>query len=505
MDSVILIILDGWGIAPGWAGNAVFLARTPCFDELIKKFPHTQLSASGSAVGLSGDERGNSEAGHLNIGAGKIVHQDVNHISSLIQKGDFYQNPTLLGAIKHTKKYHSNLHLIGLLSDGGIHSHIDHLFALLNLCKKESVQNIYLHCFTDGRDTEPQKALSFIYSLERKIKELGIGTIATVSGRYYAMDRDKHWNRTERVYRAIAEGIGETEKSAASAVSQSYRVNITDEFIIPTVINPIRISDNDALIFFNVRGDRMRQLVLPFSDPNFNAFPVKKINNLCVVIFTWYGDYIPNTQYAFAPEKVENPLAAVLSENNLKQFHTAETEKYAHVTYFFNGGREEPFKNEDRIMIPSPKVPTYDLAPEMSVREVSSEIIYRIENMDYSFILANFANPDMVGHTGVLDAAVKAVEAVDRALYQTIVSAQKKGMYILVTADHGNAEQMVNPKTGETDTEHTKNPVPFILIPPTPKLYKLRTNGILADIAPTILEILNIPKPNSMTGTSLII
>lgn len=506
MKSLILIILDGWGVAPPWAGNAIFLAKTPYFDNLIKKFPHTTLSASGESVGLPGHERGNSEAGHLNIGAGKIVHQDVNHIFNLIKNGTFFKNPVIIDCIKHVKKFKSNLHLIGLVSDGGVHSHIDHLFSLLELCKKEGIKNVFVHAFTDGRDTEPQKALSYIYQLERKLKTLKIGKIATVSGRYYGMDRDKHWDRTERAYRAIAEGNGPLKKTAASAIAECYSKDLIDEFITPSVINPVGVKDGDGIIFFNVRGDRMRQLTLSFSEPNFNHFPVKKLKNLSIVTFTWYGDYIPNTKFAFPPEKVQTPLASVISKENLYQFHIAETEKYAHVTYFFNGGKEKPFAREERLMVPSPKVPTYDLDPKMSAKEVTEETIKRIKLQKYSFVLVNFANPDMVGHTGNLEATVKAVETVDKCLESLVKTACEFKMDVLITADHGNAEQMVNPKTGEIDTEHTNNPVPFIIIPHlNNQNYQLRENGILADIAPTILQLLEIKKPSEMTGKSLII
>jgi len=505
MESLILIILDGWGIAPPWAGNAIFLAKTPCFDSLLKKYPNTTLAASGEAVGLSGHEHGNSEAGHLNIGAGKVVHQDVSHISHLIKNGSFFKSQILRDVAEHIKKYHSNLHLLGLVSDGGIHSHISHLFALLKMFKNEGAKNIYIHAFTDGRDTAPQNALTYILRLEKYLKEIGVGKIASVSGRYYAMDRDKHWDRTEKAYRVIAEGIGPNAKNAATAIASNYRNGLIDEFIIPTVVLKVPILDNDAVVFFNVRGDRARQLTRAFCEPNFQYFKVKKFHNLPFVTFTWYGDYIPNTKFAFPPEEVKEPLAKVLSEKGLFQFHIAETEKYAHVTYFFNGGREKPFPNEDRIMIPSPKVKTYDLKPEMSASEVAEATINRLLLKKYSFVLVNFANPDMVGHTGNLKAAIKAIEAVDRAVEKVVREALNLKMYILISADHGNAEQMVNPKTGEIDTEHTTNPVPFILIRPDVVSSKLRKDGILADIAPTILNLLRIKKPKEMSGRSLIV
>jgi 2,3-bisphosphoglycerate-independent phosphoglycerate mutase len=500
---VVLIILDGWGIAPPWGGNALYFAKTPCYDQLIKKFPYTTLQASGEAVGLPGHERGNSEAGHLNIGAGKIVHQDVNHISKLITEGTFFKNEVLLNAINHVKKYHSKLHLLGLLSDGGIHSHINHLFALLDLCVQQGVDRLFIHVFTDGRDTEPQGALSYILKLERKLKEIKIGQIASVSGRYYAMDRDKRWDRTEKAYLAIASALGPSESQAPSAISRAYQKGLTDEFITPTVIKNPKVEDNDAIIFFNVRGDRARQLTLAFTDPKFKEFKTTKYKNLFFVTFTWYGEYIPNTQFAFSPEEVKQPLAKVLSDNKLNQFHIAETEKYAHVTYFFNGGREEPFWGEDRKMIPSPKVATYNLKPEMSAKEVADEVYKAISFKKYDFIVVNFANPDMVGHTGDLKAAIKAAETVDQQLKKLIDKIIEDKIIAMITADHGNIEQMVNPKTGEIDTEHTSNPVPFILVTPDSKPYQLRSDGKLANVAPTILEFLQIEKPKEMTEGGL--
>ena len=501
---VVLIILDGWGIAPPWGGNAIFLAKTPCFDNLWVHYPHTTLKASGEAVGLPGHERGNSEAGHLNIGAGKVVHQDVDHINNLIKDGSFFKNQVLLEAISHVKKNKSNLHLLGLVSDGGIHSHIDHLFSLLELCRGAGGDNIYIHVFTDGRDTGPQAALSHISKLQRKLKEIKIGQIATISGRYYAMDRDKRWDRTKRAYLAISSSVGQQEHQAVAAISKAYQKGLTDEFILPTVITKAPIKDNDAIIFFNVRGDRARQLTLAFSDPKFKEFQTKKYQNLFFVTFTWYGEYIKNTKFAFPPEEVKVPLAKVLADQDLAQFHLAETEKYAHVTYFFNGGKEFPFPKEDRKMIPSPKVATYDLKPEMSAESVSEEAKMKISSKKYQFILINFANPDMVGHTGNLKAAIKAVEVVDRQLEKVIEKVREKQMVAIVTADHGNIEQMVNPKNGEIDTEHTKNPVPFMLVNSYLKSPALRGEGILADIAPTILDLMKIKKPTEMTGESLI-
>jgi len=506
MNPVILLILDGWGIAPAWTGNAIFQAKTPNFNFLSKNMPFGTLLASGSAVGLPPDEPGNSEAGHLNLGAGRIVHQDVGHISRLIQEGSFFKNKVLLEAIAHVKKNHSRLHLLGLVSDGGVHSHIDHLFALLKLCQKENLKDVAIHVFTDGRDSSPYKALSYISQLQRKINELGVGFIATISGRYYAMDRDKRYLRTEKAYRAIAEGIGQAARTAVAAVSQAYRNGLSDEFIIPTVIKPTPVADHDAIIFFNVRGDRARQLTFAFCLPNFRAFRVKKLKDLFFVTFTWYGDYIPNTSFAFAPEKIEEPLARVLSEHGLTQFHIAETEKYAHVTYFFNGQREEPFPKEERLMIPSPKVATYDLKPEMSAEQVTDELIKRIISKKYTFILVNYANPDMVGHTGNLKAAIRAIEVVDKMLGKIVKKADETKSYLLVTADHGNAEQLVNPKTGEPDTEHTTNPVPFIFVPPSGVRsdYSVRKGGVLADVAPTVLQLLKINQPKTMTGKTLL-
>lgn len=506
MKPVILLILDGWGIAPAWTGNAIFQAKTPNFNFLSKNMPFGIIAASGTAVGLPPEEPGNSEAGHLNLGAGRVVHQDVGHISRLIEDGSFFKNKVLLKAISHVKTNRSRLHLLGLLSDGGVHSHISHLFALLKLCQKENLKDVAIHVFTDGRDSPPDKALSYLSQLQRKINELGVGFIATICGRYYAMDRDKRYLRTEKAYRAIAEGVGQGAKTAIAAVSQAYRSGLTDEFILPTVVKPAPVNDHDAIIFFNVRGDRARQLTFAFCLPNFRPFRVKKIKNLFFVTFTWYGDYIPNTSFAFSPEKIEEPLARVISEHDLAQFHIAETEKYAHVTYFFNGQREAPFPKEERLMIPSPKVATYDLKPEMSAEAVTNELLNRISSKKYAFILVNYANPDMVGHTGNLKAAIKAIEVVDKMLGRVVSKARETESYLLVTADHGNAEQLVNPKTGEPDTEHTTNPVPFILVPP-PSIqhhYSIRKGGVLADVAPTILQLLQINQPKMMTGNTLL-
>lgn len=504
-NKLILIILDGWGVGAPWAGNAIFLAKTPCFDNLNNHYPSTQLRASGEAVGLPPDERGNSEAGHLNLGAGKIVHQDVQHIFNLIKDGSFFKSSVLLRTFEYVRKNKSNLHLIGLISDGGIHSHIEHLFALLNLCKDQKIKNVYLHIFTDGRDTEPQAALSLLGKLNRKLKELKIGKIASVSGRYYAMDRDKHWERVKRAYNVVFGSDGIKANSAEQVITQAYKDGLTDEFVIPAIIKPgYPVKDGDGVIFFNVRGDRAFQLTQAIANPKFREFDRPKIKNLRVVTFTWYGDYIPNTEVAFSPEEVQSPLAKAISDHQLTQFHTAETEKYAHVTYFFNGGRKQPYPGEKRLLIPSPRVPTYDQKPEMSAKEVSNGVIKALKKQQHHFILVNFANPDMVGHTGNLKSAIVAITVVDRLLAEIIEGASKEDYTCLVTADHGNAEQMVNPKTGDIDTEHSCNPVPFIIKDEKLKKIQLNGRGVLADVAVTILEILKIEKPLQMSGKSLI-
>jgi 2,3-bisphosphoglycerate-independent phosphoglycerate mutase len=503
----ILVILDGWGIAPAWGGNAISMAQTPNFDKCWAGYVRTTLAASGEAVGLPGDEMGNSEVGHLNIGAGRVVKQDISLISSAIQNGTFFTNPILLQAMRNARQNNVGLHLMGLVSDGGVHSHINHLYALLQLAKQQGLKQVFIHAFTDGRDTDPMSALQFISRLDQKTKELGIGRIASVSGRYFAMDRDNRWDRTRLAYQAIAEGRGEISDSALKAISQSYAIGKLDEFISPVVITQNgqaigTIKNKDSVIFFNFRADRARQITQALVRKNFNGFQREVVfPNLFFVSMVPYiqEDWGLSIRAAFAPKNIRNTLAEVISKNNLKQVHVAETEKYAHVTYFFNGAMEKPFPGEDRKIIPSPRVRTYDQKPEMSAETVKNFVISKMGN--YDFILANFANCDMVGHTGNMPASISAVQEVDKCLGEIIAATEKIKGLTIVTADHGNVEEMIS-KTGSADTEHSTSNVPFILIDGGRKFQALH-QGILADIAPTILEIWGVPKPREMTGKSL--
>lgn len=512
METVILLILDGWGIAPAWGGNAISQARTPNFDQLWRQCPHAELKASGNEVGLPGHEAGNSEVGHLNIGAGRIVYQDISRISQSIKDGSFYNNPVILQAMDQVKKNQSSLHLVGLVSDGGVHSHTSHLFALLDFAKKESIKKVYIHVITDGRDSDPQSALIYVSRLNEEIAKVGLGEIATVCGRFYAMDRDHHWERTQLAYQAMAEGKGLPAESALSAISSSYTNGVTDEFIKPAVItknNQIiaKISDNDSVIFFNFRADRTRQLAKAFTDSDFKYFPRKKILNLYFVGFIPYeAEEDGKVKSAFNEQDIKNTLAEVINNQNLAQFHIAETEKYAHVTYFFNGGREQQFSKEDRMLIPSPRIATYDKAPAMSAPTITQKLIEKINSDKYTFVVANFANADMVGHSGDFKATVTACEIVDQCIGKIVEVVKKTNKILIVTADHGNADEILNAKTGQINTEHSKNDVPFILFDQSSDnhQYKIRSQGKLADIAPTILQILNISKPAEMTGKSLI-
>lgn len=514
-QKVILVILDGWGYAPSWGGNAVELAETPNFDNYWRKYPHTTLKAAEEAVGLPHHEPGNSEVGHLNIGSGQIVRQNLPGINAEIASGTFFSNPVLLEAIAAAEKNSSNLHLIGLLSDGGIHSHINHLFSLLSYCKEKKFNRVYIHMITDGRDTEPMQALHYLEILQEKIKELGVGHISSVIGRFYAMDREKHWEKISQVYNLLTLGSAPKAESAEKAISLSYRQNKFDEFITPTIIENhqpfVPISDNDSVIFFNFRADRTKELTTAFLKDKFYHFHRKKfLKNLYYATFAYYEEYedkLP-VKVIFRRSFNNSTLAKIISEKNLKQYHLAETTKYAHVTLFFNGEQDIKYPGETNQMVPSPKVATYDLKPEMSARRIADELT---ENMHkYDFTVVNFANPDMVGHTGNLKAAVKACEEVDFCLGEVVREAQKQGKVVIVSADHGNAEQMINPNTGEPHTEHTINPVPFILISDNPELQSpLREKGVqfgltLSDIAPTILKILNIEQPKEMTGRSLV-
>ncbi len=507
MNKAMLIILDGWGCGKNYPGNAVELANTPVFDNLLKEYPHTTLTASGLSVGLPIGQMGNSEVGHLNIGSGRIIYQELTKISKAIEDGVFFTNPVLVETIEYAKRSGTNLHLMGLLSDGGVHSHNTHLYALLNMCKLHDFHDVYVHAFLDGRDVAPTIGIIHTQELLDKMKEIGVGKLASISGRYYAMDRDKRWERTEKAYDAIVLGMGEETDDPIKAIQKSYDSGVTDEFIVPMVITengkPISdIEDGDSVLFFNFRPDRGRQLSHAIMDTIFEGFDRKQIlKNLNYTTMTEYDKTLQDVKIAYPPETYENTLGYYVSEKGLRQLRIAETEKYAHVTFFFNGGVEIPNQQEDRVLIPSPKVATYDLKPEMSAIEVKDEAIKRIQTGDYDLIILNFANADMVGHTGVIPAAVKAVETVDKCLGEILEVTGKNGYTVLVTADHGNSEQMIDESTGGPFTAHTTNPVPFIVI--GEGNIELE-EGILADIAPTILDILGLEQPSEMTGHSLI-
>ncbi len=500
-----LIILDGWGIDETVKGNAIVTAKTPNMDKYLSSYPHTFLAASGEDVGLPEGQMGNSEVGHLNIGAGRVVYQDYTRINRTIKDKTFFSNDVFLAAINNVKKNSSSLHLMGLLSDGGVHSHNTHIYALLELMKKKGLEKVFLHLFLDGRDVSPKSALKYIKELEKEISEIGVGRIASISGRYYGMDRDKRWNRTKLAYDAMVYGKGRIAQTPEETVKQSYKQNVVDEFVKPTVIQSQAglVKDNDSVIFFNFRSDRTRQITRAFIEPNFREFD--RGENPPRVFFVCLTEYDEtfDTPIAFSPIKLTNVLADVLAEYKLKQLHIAETEKYAHVTFFFNGGEENPKNGEKRVLIPSPKVATYDLKPEMSAYEVTDMVIKEIDKDIFDAIILNYANPDMVGHTGVFEAAVKAVEVVDKCICRVIEHICSKGGECLITADHGNVDKMIDEDTGGAFTAHTTNPVPLIYV--TDKKVSLRNSGILADIAPTMLEILQIPQPDEMTGKSLIV
>lgn len=509
---VVLCILDGWGDGPSGPGNAIEAANTPTMDRLRASYPLTQLKCSGRDVGLPDGQMGNSEVGHLNLGAGYIVNQWITRIDLAIEDGSFFTNPVLLATMGQAKTRGSALHFMGLLSDGGVHSHQRHLVALLRMAHQQGIERVFVHVFTDGRDTPPESGVGFVRALMDDMTEIGTGKIATVSGRYYAMDRDKRWDRSGKAYDAIVCGDGPRAADPIAAIRDSYQEGVTDEFIVPTVIEqngkPVAtMGDEDSLIFFNFRADRARQLSQALSEPGFTGFSRCRFPN--ALDFATMTEYEPdlNLPVAFPPHNVDLPVARVISEAGLKQFHTAETEKYAHVTYFFNGGREEPFAGEDRKLVPSPKVATYDLQPEMSAIPLTDGVVEAIESGQYDFIIINYANGDMVGHTGVFSAAVEAVETVDACLNRLVEAVINQGGAALVTADHGNAEEMLVPGTDEVWTAHSKNPVPILLISPDDSPVRhaeLRRGGRLADVAPTVLDLLGIEQPNTMTGQTLI-
>lgn len=518
---VVLVILDGWGISQPFTGNAISQADTPVMDQLIARYPSMVLRASGEAVGLPWGESGNSEVGHLNMGLGRILYQDLPRINKAIVDNSFYQNKALISACEHARANKTKLHLMGLVSNGGVHSSIEHLQALIVLAKEQKVEQLFIHAILDGRDTPYNSGLNFIRDMERFFAEYNIGAIATVSGRFYAMDRDNRWDRIEKAYLAMTEAIGNKSETAEGAIEESYGKKIYDEEFTPTAITKggqptAKIEDGDAVVFFNFRSDRARQITKAFVAPEFNKFNRKKyLKDLFFVCFTEYEKGLP-AEAAFPPEVLSNTLGEIISAHGLKQLRIAETEKYAHVTYFFNGGREDKSEGEEHMLVPSPKVASYDQRPEMSALEVTKKLLKEIEDDKYDFILINYANPDMVGHTGNMPATVKAVETIDKCLGKAVKAVLAKNGVILVTADHGNAESMFNMQTGMIDKEHTANPVPFIIAgrqfegrnadgrdAPGGDLSLVQPQGILSDIAPTALKIMGLPKPKEMTGRSL--
>ncbi len=506
----VLMVLDGYGLNPKTEGNAIAQANTPVMDELMKTCPFVPGAASGLEVGLPDGQMGNSEVGHMNIGAGRIIYQDLTRITKAIKDGDFYENKALIKAMDNCLENDSDLHLWGLLSDGGVHSHITHLYALLEMAKRRGLSKVYVHAFLDGRDTPPASGKDYIEQLLAKMQEIGVGKLASISGRYYAMDRDNNWDRVEKAYDSLVKGTGVMAQDPVKAMEDSYAEGVTDEFVLPTVITdeagkPLSVvKNNDSVIFFNFRPDRAREMTRAFCDDKFTGFE-RDFLKLVYVCFKDYDESIPNKVIAFEKEAIANTLGEYLAKCGKKQLRLAETEKYAHVTFFFNGGVEDPNVDEFRILVPSPKeVATYDLKPEMSAPEVGMDLVEAIKSDKYDVIIINFANPDMVGHTGVIPAAVKAVERVDSLVGEAVKAVKEVNGQLFICADHGNAEQMINYETGAPHTAHTTNPVPFILVNADPS-YTLREGGKLADIAPTLLELMGLPQPKEMTGESLLI
>ncbi len=508
VNPVVLIVLDGWGINTAREGNAIASAKAPVYHGLLRDYAHTQLQASGEAVGLPEGQMGNSEVGHLNLGAGRVVYQDSTRISKAIRDGDFFKNKILVSAMTSAAQKKGTLHLMGLLSDGGVHSRLDHIFAMFDMAKLNGVDKIFFHAFLDGRDTPPSSAQVYIAQLEDHLRKIGIGRIASVSGRYYAMDRDKRWERVQKAYDALVMGDGIRKYSAREAVQESYEHGRTDEFMLPAVLfdpktnKPLAtFKDGDTVIFCNFRSDRAREITRALVDSDFQGFERREKSQVSFVCLTAYDETFA-LPVAFPPVRLTNILGQVLSGRGIRQLRIAETEKYAHVTFFFNGGEEQPFPLEDRILVPSPRdVATYDKKPEMSAPELTDKLVKNILSRQYGFILANYANPDMVGHTGILQAAKKAVEALDECLGRIVRAARQTGAAVLVTADHGNLEIMVDPSTGQPHTAHTTNPVPFIFVG---EKVRLKDGGLLADVAPTVLDLLKIDKPEEMTGQSLV-
>ena len=506
----VLMILDGYGMRDTCEHNAVCEAKTPIMDQLMSQCPFVRGNASGLAVGLPDGQMGNSEVGHLNMGAGRIVYQELTRITKSIEDGDFFENPEFLAAADTCKKNDSALHLFGLVSDGGVHSHLTHLFGLLECAKRQGLKKVYVHCFLDGRDTPPTSGKEFVAELEKKMQQLGIGEVASVMGRYYAMDRDKNWDRVQKAYDVLTKAEGEKAESACAGIQASYDKEVNDEFVVPFYVEkdgkPVAtIQDGDSVIFFNFRPDRAREITRAFCDEGFTGFAREKKLDLTFVCFTDYDETIGNKLIAFKKEEIKNTFGEFLAAHHMTQARIAETEKYAHVTFFFNGGVEEPNEGEDRILVPSPKeVPTYDLKPEMSAPIVCDKLVEAIESGKYDVIIINFANPDMVGHTGVESAAIKAIETVDACVGRAVEAIKAAGGVLFICADHGNAEVMVDEATGEPWTAHTTNQVPFILVGADPA-YKLREGGRLCDIVPTLIELMGLEKPKEMTGESLLV
>ncbi len=498
----MLMILDGFGLNPRREGNAIAAANTPNLDRIFAKYPHTQLSACGLAVGLPEGQMGNSEVGHLNIGAGRVVYQELTRITKAAEDGSLFENPALNNAMDHALANNSALHFFGLLSDGGVHSHISHLFALLDMAKKKGLKKVLVHCFLDGRDVPPRCANQYIKALQNHMDTLGIGEIATICGRYYAMDRDKRWDRVEKAYDAMTLGHGFETATGCAAVDSAYEREENDEFVQPSVTGAGTVNDGDAIIMYNFRPDRAREITRAFADPAFDGFIRKKtVKNLKYVCMTQYDASMPGVEVAFPPQTLVNTFGDYIASLGLSQLRIAETEKYAHVTFFFNGGVEAPAPKEDRILVPSPKVPTYDLQPEMSAPEVTAQVLSQIAEEKYDCIILNFANADMVGHTGIMDAAIKAVETLDTCVPQIVDAVLAKGGQILLTADHGNADCMTD-EAGNTVTAHSLFPVPLVHIAGEPK--ELSDGGKLCDIAPTLLDLMGLKKPAEMTGRSLV-
>jgi len=509
---LVLIILDGWGYSPKTEANAIALARKPTYDRLLREYPNTLIHTSGPFVGLPEGQMGNSEVGHLNIGAGRIVHMDITRIDLMIQNGEFFSDPTLTAAMKHARSGGRRLHLFGLISDGGVHSQQAHLYTLLKMAKQQGVDRVFVHAFMDGRDTLPTNGAGYLEQLQQKMREYNCGKIATVNGRYYAMDRDRRWERIAKAYNAMvfADAEGGKQSDPVQGMKESYNKGVTDEFVIPFVCTDSReqalatIRDDDSCICFNFRADRARQITRALVEPGFDKFQDSaRPRNLKFVAMTQYEKTWPWLQYIIGPEKLEHILANVFAEMQYKNLRVAETEKYAHVTYFFNGGVEQPFPGEDRVLVPSPKVATYDLKPEMSAAGIAQAVVKAVEEGTFDVMIVNFANADMVGHSGKIEPTVKAVETVDACLGEIEKAVRARGGAMLVTADHGNAEQMIDPATGGPHTAHTTNPVPFIVVSENSNQFTLKPNGSLRDISPTILGMLNLAEPKEMTGQDL--